>query len=144
MCQGTRASQLAMYVVYLSPLQMLSDYPEDYLGKPGFDFLEKVPTAWDETKVLNGVPGEYVTIARRHGETWYLGSMSNWTSRDLKLPLSFLGEGRWKAEVYADGPHADQDATSLAVTTRQVTSADTLPAHLAPGGGLAIIFSPAK
>ena len=144
MCQGTRAGQLAMYVVYLSPLQMLSDYPEDYLGQPGFEFLEKVPTVWDETKVLNGEPGEYVTIARRQGHTWYLGSMSNWTPRDLKIPLTFLGEGRWKAEIFADGPKADQDATSLAITTRQVTSSDALPAHLAPGGGMAVILSPEK
>ncbi|MCL5005112.1 MAG: glycoside hydrolase family 97 protein [Acidobacteria bacterium] len=144
MCQGTRANQLAMYVVYLSPLQMLSDYPEDYLGQPGFEFLEKVPTVWDETKVLNGEPGEYVTIARRRGSDWYLGSMTNWTPRDLNIPLDFLGGGQWNAEIFADGPNADQDATSLAVSTRRVTSKDNLAAHLASGGGLAVIFSPAQ
>ncbi|HUZ46599.1 MAG TPA: glycoside hydrolase family 97 protein [Terriglobia bacterium] len=144
MCQGTRANQLAMYVVYLSPLQMLSDYPEDYLGQPGFDFLEKVPTVWDETKVLNGEPGEYVTIARRKGRDWYLGSMTNWTSRDLQIPLGFLGNGQWKAEIFADGPKADQDATSLAMNSKLVTSKDSLAAHLASGGGMAVIFSPAK
>jgi alpha-glucosidase len=144
MCQGTRANQLAMYVVYLSPLQMLSDYPEDYLGQPGFEFLEKVPTVWDETKVLNGEPGEYVTIARRGDHNWYLGSMTNWTSRNLEIPLSFLGEGQWRAEMFADGPNADQDATSLAISTRRVTSNDKLAAHLASGGGMAVIFSPAQ
>jgi len=73
MCQGTRANQLAMYVVYLSPLEMVSDYPEDYIGQPGFEFLKEVPTVWDETRVLNGEPSEYITIVRRHGREWFWG-----------------------------------------------------------------------
>jgi alpha-glucosidase len=144
MCQGTRAHQLAMYAVYLSPLQMLSDYPEDYLGQPGFEFLAKVPTVWDETRVLNGEPSEYVTIARRHGQEWYLGSMTDWTPRNLSAPLSFLGSGEWTAQIFADGPNADQDAKSLSITTKRVTAGDTIPLHLASGGGAAVIFSPAK
>lgn len=144
MCQGTRANQLAMYVVYLSPLEMVSDYPEDYLGKPGFDFIKKAPTAWDDTKVLNGEPSEYVTIARRHGKEWFLGSMTNWTARDLSVPLSFLGPGKWKADIFADGPNANKDAKDLSNQTKQVTSGDTLPLHLAPGGGAAVTFSPVK
>jgi alpha-glucosidase len=144
MCQGTRANQLAMYVVYLSPLEMLSDYPEDYIGQPGFEFLEKVPTVWDETRVLNGEPSQYITIARRHGNQWFLGSMTNWTPRDLNVPLSFLGPGEWNAQVFADGPDADQDAKSLSIQTRRVTAKDALPLHLASGGGAAVNFSPAK
>ncbi len=142
MCQGTRANQLAMYVVYLSPLQMLSDYPADYLGQPGFEFLKKVPTVWDETKVLNGEPGQYVTIARRRGSHWYLGSMTNWTARALQIPLGFLGKGQWKVEIFADGPNADQDATSLRISSKHVTSKDDLAVQLASGGGMAAIFSP--
>jgi alpha-glucosidase len=144
MCQGTRANQLAMYVVYLSPLEMVSDYPEDLLGKPGFEFIEKAPTVWDETRVLNGEPSEYVTIARRHGNEWFLGSMTNWTSRELSVPLSFLGPGNWNAEIFADGPNANQNAKDLSIQTKQVTAQDTLPLHLASGGGAAVIFSPAK
>jgi alpha-glucosidase len=144
MCQGTRANQLAMYVVYLSPLEMVSDYPEDYIGQPGFEFLEKAPTVWDETRVLNGEPSEYVTIVRRHGDEWFLGSMTNWTSRDLTVPLNFLGQGKWKAKIFADGPNADHNAKDLSIQTKQVTAADTLPLHLASGGGAAVIFSPAK
>jgi len=144
MCQGTRANQLAMYVVYLSPLEMVSDYPEDYLNQPGFEFLEKAPTVWDETRVLDGEPSEYVTIARRSGHDWFLGSMTNWTSRDLSVPLSFLGPGEWNAKIFADGPNADQNAKSLSIQTKRVTAADTLPLHLASGGGAAVIFSPAK
>jgi alpha-glucosidase len=144
MCQGTRANQLAMYAVYLSPLEMLSDYPEDYLGQPGFEFLEKAPTVWDETRVLNGEPSEYITIARRHGNEWFLGSMTNWTARDLNVPLTFLGSGRWDAKIFADGPNANQNAKDLTVQTKQVTANDMLPLHLAQGGGAAVIFTPAK
>ena len=142
MCQGTRANQLAMYVVYLSPLEMVSDYPEDYLGQPGFEFLEKVPTVWDATRVLNGEPSEYVTIARRHGAEWFLGSMTNWTPRDLSIPLSFLGRGKWNAKIFADGPNASQNAKDLSIQTKQVTAGDALLLHLASGGGAAVIFSP--
>lgn len=144
MCQGTRANQLAMYVVYLSPLEMLSDYPEDYVGQPGFEFLEKVPTVWDETRVLNGEPSQYITIARRHGDEWFLGSMTNSTSRALNIHLSFLGPGNWNAKVFADGSNADQNAKDLSIQTKQVAASDTLPLHLAPGGGAAVIFSRAN
>lgn len=144
MCQGTRANQLAMYAVYLSPLEMLSDYPEDYLGQPGFEFLEKAPTVWDETRVLNGEPSEYITVARRHGDEWFLGSMTNWTARDLKVPLTFLGSGKWDAKIFADGPNADQNAKDLTIQTKQVTANDVMPLHLAQGGGAAMIITPAK
>jgi alpha-glucosidase len=144
MCQGTRANQLAMYVVYLSPLEMVSDYPEDYLGQPGFEFLKKAPTVWDDTRVLNGEPSEYVTIARRHGDEWFLGSMTNWTSRDLAVALSFLGPGTWNAQIFADGPNADQNAKDLSIQSKQVSADDTLPLHLASGGGAAVVFTQVK
>lgn len=142
MCQGTRAHQLAMYVVFLSPIEMLSDYPEDYLRQAGFEFVEEVPTVWDATRVLDGEPSEYVTIARRSGHDWYLGSMTNWTPRDLNVTLKFLGPGKWKAEVFADGPDADQNAKSLSITAKVVTNQDSLALHLASGGGAAVIFRP--
>jgi alpha-glucosidase len=144
MCQGTRAHQLAMYVVYLSPLVMLSDYPESYDNKPGMEFLEKVPTVWDETKVLNGEPAQFVTIARRKGDSWYLGAMTNWDARDLDVPLRFLGDYEYDAQIFADGANADKDATSLAISTRRVKAGDKLTLHLAPGGGAAVIFAPAR
>jgi alpha-glucosidase len=144
MCQGTRAHQLAMYAVFESPLVMLSDYPEDYDHKPGMEFLDKVPTVWDETKVLNGEPARYVTIARRHGDTWYLGAMTNWDARDLDVPLSFLGAGEYEAQIFADGADADKVATSLTISRRKVKAREKLTLHLAPGGGAAVIFSPAR
>ncbi|MGH9447156.1 MAG: glycoside hydrolase family 97 C-terminal domain-containing protein, partial [Terriglobia bacterium] len=142
MCQGTRAHQLAMYVVFFAPLQMLSDYPEIYDHSPGMAFLDQVPTVWDKTLALNGDPGEYVTIARKKGDTWYLGSMTNWTPRTLEIPLDFLGPGTYQAQIFADGPNAATNAKSLKITKQRVTLDGHLTARLAPGGGLAVIFTP--
>ncbi|MGD0129022.1 MAG: glycoside hydrolase family 97 protein [Terriglobia bacterium] len=142
MSQGTRAHQLAMYVVYESPLVMLCDYPEAYDHNPGMEFLDKVPTVWDDTKVLNGEPAQYVSIARQHGDTWYLGSMTNWDARDLELPLNFLGKSEYEAQIFSDGPDADTVGTSLSINTRRVKAGDKLDVHLAPGGGVAVILTP--
>ncbi len=144
MCQGTRAHQLAMYAVFFSPLQMLSDYPEIYGHSPGMAFLDRVPTVWDETRVVNGDPGEYVTIARKSGDTWYLGSMTNWTPRTLQIPLGFLGAGTYQAWIFADGANAATHAKSLKITKESVTQSSHLTARLAPGGGLAVIFTPSR
>jgi len=143
MCQGTRAHQLAMYVVYFSPLQMLSDYPEAYDHNPGMDFLDQVPTVWDETRVPLGDPGEYIAVARKKGDTWYLGAMTDWTPRDLQIPLSFLGSRTYQARIYADGPNAGQDATDLAIFDSTFQASDHLTVHLASGGGVAATFTPA-
>ncbi len=144
MSQGTRAHQLAMYVVYESPLVMVSDYPEAYEGQPGLEFIEKVPTVWDDTKVLGGEPGKFVVIARRNGESWYLGAMTNWDARDLELALDFLGAGEYEAAVFADGPDAAKTAASLDISKKRVTATDKLAVHLAPGGGAAIILTPVR
>ena len=154
MTQGTRAHELAKYVVFESPLEMVSDYPEAYEGQPGFEFIEKVPTVWDDTKVLNGEPGQYVTIAREKNNVWYLGAMTNWDERDLEIRLDFLatrggplaappGGQAYEAQIFADGPDADQVATSLSITKKRVKAGDKLKAHLASGGGLAVILTPA-
>jgi alpha-glucosidase len=143
MSQGTRAHQLAMYVVYESPLVMVSDYPESYKNQPGMEFIEKVPTVWDDTKVISGEPGKFITIARRKDKTWYLGAMTNWDARDLHIPLDFLDEGNYEMKIFADGPDAAKTATDLRITTQSVKSTDKLPLHLAPGGGAAVIISPA-
>ncbi len=143
MSQGTLAHQLAMFVVYLSPLVMLADYPGAYENQLGLEFIAKVPTVWDDTKVLAGEPGEYVTIARRKDKAWYLGSMTNWDVRDFDIPLDFLGEGRYEARIFADGPDAATEGTSLHVSVKRVKAHDRLFVHLAPGGGLAVILTPA-
>lgn len=144
MCQGTRAHQLALYAVFFSPLQMLSDYPEIYDHSPGMAFLDEVPTVWDETRVVDGDPGEYVTIARRKGDKWYLGSITNWTPRKLDIPLSFLGTGAYLAQIFADGPDASQNAKSLVIMKQRVKAGSHLSANLAPGGGVAVILTPSS
>jgi alpha-glucosidase len=145
MSQGTRAHQLAMYVVYESPLVMVSDYPEAYEGQPGLEFIERVPTVWDETRVLGGRPAEFVAIARRRGEAWYVGAMTNWDGRRLDLPLDFLGgAGAFEAAVFADGADAATEATSLDISRKTVRAGERLALTLAPGGGAAVILSPVK
>ena len=104
---------------------MLADYPEAYEGQPGLEFIEKVPTVWDDTKVLSGFPGESIVMARRKGDVWYLGAMTNWDPRDLAIPLDFLGPGEYEARVFADGPDAASDGTSLSVETKTVKAGDS-------------------
>jgi len=144
MVMGTRAHQLAMYVVYQAPFQMVSDWPGAYESHPEFQFIKDVPAAWDEIRALNGVPGEYVTIARRHGDDWYLGSMTGWTARDLDLPLSFLGAGKYIAEIYADAPDAGKNPKHVRIEKKKVDRKIRLKAQLAPGGGYAVRFTPVK
>jgi alpha-glucosidase len=134
MTQGTRAHQLAAYVVYEMPLAMVADYPEAYRHQPGLEFIAKVPTVWDETRVLSGEVAKYIVIARHSGNAWYLGAMTNWDPRDVQVPLSFLGSGEFEAQVFADGADADKVATSLNVTKARMKAGDTFSIHLAPGG----------
>jgi len=144
MVMGTRAQQLAMYVVYLAPFQMVSDYPGAYENQPAFDFIKGVPASWDESRTLNGQPGQYVAIARRHGNDWFLGAMSNWEPRALDIALDFLGDGQYTAEIYADAPDAGRLPQNVLIETKQVNRTMRLTAHLAPGGGYAVRFRPVK
>ncbi len=141
LAQGTRCHQLAMYVVYESPLQMLVDFPAAYRGQTGIEFLKKVPTSWEATKVLDGRVGEFITVARRSGKEWYLGSMTNWEPRELTIPLTFLGSGAYLAEVYAD---RDVDPTGVRQERLRVRSTDVVVARLAPGGGHVMRIYPAQ
>ena len=112
MAMGTRCHQLAMYVVFESPLQMLADSPSNYLREPeAMEFLGPVPTVWDETRVLDGKIAEYVVVARRHGTEWYIGAMTNWTPRELEIDLSFLPKGKFRMEAYQDGINANRMAS---------------------------------
>ncbi len=142
MVMGTRAQQLALYVILEEPLAMVSDVPSAYANQPSFQFIKDVPTAWDETRVLNGIPGEFVTITRRHGNEWYLGSATNWTERNLRVPLTFLGGGRYKAEIYEDAPDSTEHPKNITIRQQIVRSTDTLSMPLASGGGCAIRFVP--
>lgn len=144
MAMGTRAQQLALYVLFQTPIQMVSDSPEAYANQPGFQFIKDVPVSWDATRVLDGDPGEFATIARRHGQEWYLGSMTNWTPRSIDVPLDFLGEGSYRAQIYEDAKDAAIKPTHVTIREVAVTRTQTLHLHLAPGGGCAIRFIPRK
>lgn len=142
MVVGTRAQQLALYVVFQAALEMVSDVPSVYLNDPSFQFLKDVPTTWDATKVLAGEPGDFITIARRHEREWYLGSITNWTPRDLHIPLNFLGAGTYRAEIYTDAPDSGENPKHISIRKQTVHSGDTLNLSLAEGGGCAIRFVP--
>lgn len=143
MALGTRCQQLAMYVVYESPLQMLSDSPSNYEREPeSVAFLSAVPSTWDETIPLDGKISEYVVVARRNGKDWYVGAMSNWTARDLEIGLSFLPSGNFTLDAYQDGVNADHMASDYKKTTTTVTKATKMKVHLAPGGGWAARIHP--
>lgn len=136
MSQGTRCHQAAMYVVYDAPLQMLCDNPSNYLKEPEYtQFIAQVPTTWDTTIALQGKAGEYVAIARKKGDTWYIGAMTNWDARKLDLDLSFLGSGSYQLEAVQDGINADEHAADYRFHKQTVTSADKLTVQMSKGGG---------
>jgi alpha-glucosidase len=138
MALGTRCHQLAMYVVYESPLQMLSDSPANYEREPeSLEFLRAIPSTWDETVPLDGKISEYVVVARRNGKDWYVGAMTNWTERDIEIDLSFLPAGNFTMDAYQDGVNADRMASDYKKATSQVSKSTKLKVHLAPGGGYA-------
>jgi alpha-glucosidase len=138
MSQGTRCHQLAMYVVYESPLQMLCDSPSNYLReKECLDFLSKVPTVWDATIVLDAKVADYVLISRRNGSEWYIGAMTDSTARDLTIDFSFLGNGKYNIEYFQDGINADKYAGDYKKIKTEIGSSDKMKIHLASSGGWA-------
>jgi alpha-glucosidase len=142
----TRAKQLAMYPVFLSGLQMAADVPENYEGQAGLEFLERVPTTWDDTKALNGRIGDYVTVARRSGRDWFVGSMTGDQARTLPVPLRLLDRHTsYVANIYGDAPTTDLDTNpnEVQITRLIVNSRDSLVALMVAGGGQAVHLTPA-
>ena len=134
MSQGTRCHQLAEYIIFDAPLSMLCDSPSNYLREPECTaWIAAVPTVWDETVALAGEIGEYVVMARRKGDVWYVGALNNWEPRDLELDLSFLPAGA-KVQVMADGVNAHRAARDFKQAECQLDG-KPVKIHLAPGGG---------
>ncbi len=145
MSQGTRCHQLAMYVVFESPLQMLADSPSHYAREPeAMEFLGPVPTVWDETRALDGRIGDYVVVARRSGAIWYVGAMTDWTPRELSVDLSFLPEGSFDLDAFEDGVNAGRNGSDYRRVRKAVDQNTRLRLHLAEGGGWAARLSPSK
>ena len=138
--QGTRAAELALFVVYDSPVACVCEHPDRLRGQPGTDFLRIVPTVWDDTRVLDGEVGRHIVVARRSGDAWYLGALTNEDGREISVPLDFLGEGRWMLTLWQDAHDADQHAEHLDVAHRTVSAGDTLNLELAPAGGCVARF----
>ncbi|MDP8243349.1 MAG: glycoside hydrolase family 97 protein [Candidatus Hinthialibacter antarcticus] len=136
---GTRCAQLAMYVVYFSPLQMISGSLTAYRNDDDtMDFLSAVPTVWDETVALEGRIGELALLARRSGDEWYVGGLAGNESQDVQLDLSFLGKGKYTADIYRDGANAHRNGADFVRESKQVNQDSVLKIQMAPGGGLAI------
>jgi alpha-glucosidase len=138
---GTPSRTLASYVVYLNHLPMVADYPSAYRGHPALPMLARIPTSWDDTKVLSGVVGEHVVIARRSGADWYIGAMNDRRPRSLEVPLGFLGPGRYRAETYGDDVNGKKGC-GLVHRTEEVTAADVLKICLQSAGGFMTWLSP--
>ena len=139
MSQGTRCRQLAMYVVFESPFNMLCDSPTNYEKEPVCtEFIAKIPTVWDETEALDGKVGEYCIIARRAGDVWYVGGMTNWDEREVEIDLSFLGEGNYAATEFVDGPNANKLGRDFLKKSIEVKGGSKLKVKMAKGGGFAM------
>lgn len=140
MSQGTRCRQLAEYVIFESPFNMLCDSPTNYLKEDECtQFIANVPTTWDETVVLDGKVGEYIVVARKKGFRWYIGAITNWEERDLVIDLKPLNGGAKSGHIYRDGPNADNVAKDYVSGTAQVMG-NKVKVHLAKGGGMVLVW----
>ena len=144
MVMGTRAHHLAIYVVFESPFQMVSDWPESYRNDPSFQFIKDVPTSWDKTIVLQGSPGEYIVVARKKGDDWFLGAMTSRTARDFDVVLDFLDNGNYIAEIYADAKDSDQFPKKIDIKSMKVKKGNKLNIKMVTDGGLAICIKKVK
>ena len=141
MSMGTRCHEIAKYVVFESPLQMLADSPSNYLKEDETtEFISQIPVTWDDTKVLDAKIGEYIIIARRNGDNWYIGGMTNWEPRDFTINMDFLDEGTYNMSIMKDGINADRNAMDYRRDEDKVMKNSDVKISLAPGGGFAAII----
>lgn len=139
MSQSTRCHQLAMFVVYDSPMQIFSGNPSQGWLEPKFmELLGSLPTTWDDTKVLDAKVGKYIITARKKGDNWYIAGMSNWDARDVTIPLNFLKDGNYVATICKDGVNADRYASDYILENGTITKDKTMQMHMASGGGFLI------
>jgi alpha-glucosidase len=130
-----------LFVVYDSPICCVCDHPDHYRDQPGADFLKIVPTVWDDTRVLDGEVAHHLVMARRSGNDWFLGAMTDRNARDISINLNFLGTGRWKMTLWQDASDSAVNAENLERVERAVSTTGTVTLHLATAGGAVAHFS---
>ena len=142
MVLGSRAHQVAMYTVFESPLQMMCDSPTIYKKEQEtVDFITQIPTIWDETIVIEGSVSDYIVVARRNKDNWYIGAMTDWTPRDFKIDLSFLEEGaEYNVEVFRDGINTHRNALDYIYEKHNLNSSSQINISMSSGGGYSAIF----
>ena len=142
---GTRAHELALVRRLRESLRDGLRLSGTLQGQKEFDFIKRVPATWDEVRVPErAAPCDYITVARRSGKDWYVGSLTNWDARTVKVPLDFLGAGKYVAVIYADAPDSAMDATHTTLTRQTVDRTTVLDIHMVSGGGNAIWIHPAR
>jgi alpha-glucosidase len=138
---NTRAAELSKFVIYESPLTVVCDHPDNILNQPGADFLKIVPTVWDDIKFLGGYPGDWVAIAKRSGDKWFIGVMNNSIGKPVELKLNFLPAGSYKIETWSDSKNSDKDPKELKKATITIKSSGTLKVTMSENGGfVAVIY----
>ena len=145
MSQGTRCQQMAMFIVYDDPMPIFSGNPSQGYREPQFmQLLGSLPTTWDTTRILEASVAQYIVTARKKGDDWYLGAMTNWQPRDVILPLNFLGSGQYDATICEDGVNADRYPSDYRILHQGMVAGDSLRIHMAPGGGFLVVLKPKK
>jgi len=137
---NTRAAELSKFVIYESPLTVVCDHPDNILNQPGADFLKIVPTTWDDIKFIAGYPGDYVAIAKRSGEKWFIGVMNNSIGKTVELKFDFLPSGNYEAEIWSDGKNADTDPKEIKKSVTTLKSDVLLKVKMAQNGGFVAIL----
>ena len=137
---NTRAAELSKFVIYESPLTVVCDHPDNILNQPGSDFLKIVPTVWDDVKFIGGYPGDYIAIAKRNGDTWFLGVMNNSKGKSVEIKLDFLPEGSYEAQTWADTKKSDKDPKDIKIDKQAVKAGSTLKVSMADDGGFVAVI----
>jgi alpha-glucosidase len=145
MSMGTRSHQAALYVVFESPLQMLADNPSNYRKDKEYTrFICRIPSVWDRTYAIEGKIGNYLIVAKKKGDKWYIGALSDWSEREFEIDLSFLDEQSYKAEIIQDGTNANTHAEDYKMINTVFSKSDKIKIKMAKGGGFVAILKPGK
>lgn len=141
---NSRCAELSKFVIYDSPLTVMCEHPKYVLGQPGADFLKIVPTVWDDTRFLDGYPGEYIVMAKRSGKQWFIGAMNNRMKRIVEIETSFLPSGEYELEYWADAKNADKKPTEVSKKKVRFAAGKSLSIKMVSGGGYVGVFTPVK